>query len=616
MKKNVTRLLSLVLCLGMLLSILTVAAYADTSTPAGIVEAAYALADGESLEGTYTLTGTIISIDTPYNSSYKNITVTIAVAGCEDKPIMCYRLKGTGADALAIGDTITVTGTLKNYGGTIEFNSGCTLDAVVKGEGETPVAPEDPLEIVEAAYALAVGASLPYNCTLTGELISIDQAYDATYNNITVTMAVAGAEDKPIQCYRLKGDGIATLAEGDTITVTGQIKNYNGTIEFNTGCTLDAVVPGANAIVLPEVPEHIAAVEAAYALAKDTAMEEASTLTGFITTINTPYNATYGNITVTIEVPGCEDMPIMCYRLIGDGIDTLAIGDAITVTGTLKNYNGTVEFDAKCTLDSVIKGSGEVPVAPEDPIKIVEAAYALSTGASLPYTATLTGNVVSIDSAYDETYGNITVTIAVPDAEDMPIICFRMKGEGAETIEVGDAITVTGVIKNYYGKIEFDTGCALDAVIKGGVMAPDAGVSVSGTIISGKNTTGTITVELTNDANTYTATTEDGSYTIEGVAAGSYTMTVSKYGHVTRSYSVTVGSEAVKQDVQICLIGDANGDGQISVGDVAKVYAHIKGNELTDAYALECAEVSGDGKLTIGDTAKIYAHMKGGKQLF
>ena len=31
-------------------------------------------------------------------------------------------------------------------------------------------------------------------------------------------------------------------ADGATITVTGTIKNYKGTIEFDKGCTLDAIV--------------------------------------------------------------------------------------------------------------------------------------------------------------------------------------------------------------------------------------------------------------------------------------------------------------------------------------------------------------------------------------
>jgi hypothetical protein len=40
-----------------------------------------------------------------------------------------------------------------------------------------------------------------------------------------------------------------------------------------------------------------------------------------------------------------------------------------------------------------------------------------------------------------------------------------MKGEGADVITKGDEITVTGVLKNYYGTIEFDAGCTLDSYV-------------------------------------------------------------------------------------------------------------------------------------------------------
>ncbi len=97
-------------------------------------------------------------------------------------------------------------------------------------------------QILKDAYALADGESLPYQVTLTGKITMIDEMYDAEYNNITVTMVVEGYEEYPITCYRLKGDGIDQLAVGNIITVTGTIKNYKGTIEFDAGCTLDAVV--------------------------------------------------------------------------------------------------------------------------------------------------------------------------------------------------------------------------------------------------------------------------------------------------------------------------------------------------------------------------------------
>ena len=107
------------------------------STPAEIVDAAWALASGETLEGTYTLTGVITELGT-YNASYSDINVTIVVEGKDDKPMYCYALKGATDGQLAVGDTITVTGTIKNYNGKVEFEKP-QLDSHIPGEGgETP----------------------------------------------------------------------------------------------------------------------------------------------------------------------------------------------------------------------------------------------------------------------------------------------------------------------------------------------------------------------------------------------------------------------------------------------------------------------------------------------
>ena len=48
---------------------------------------------------------------------------------------------------------------------------------------------------------------------------------------------------------------------------------------------------------------------------------------------------------------GCEDKPVRCYGLTGEGVKQLQLGDVITVTGVLKKYAGGVEFDTGCTLD-------------------------------------------------------------------------------------------------------------------------------------------------------------------------------------------------------------------------------------------------------------------------
>lgn len=92
-----------------------------------VVRAAYALASGESMTESRQLHGEVVSIDTPWSRDHKNITVTIQVGELADMPIMCYRLTGSNAEYLKVGDKITVEGILKNYNGTIEFDKGCKL---------------------------------------------------------------------------------------------------------------------------------------------------------------------------------------------------------------------------------------------------------------------------------------------------------------------------------------------------------------------------------------------------------------------------------------------------------------------------------------------------------
>jgi hypothetical protein len=97
-----------------------------------VVEDAYNLEANADLDGVKTLKGTIIEIYTPYSEQYDNITVIIAIAGAEDKPIKCYRMKGEGAATLAVGDVITVTGTITHFvhssgDSDIQFKANCTF---------------------------------------------------------------------------------------------------------------------------------------------------------------------------------------------------------------------------------------------------------------------------------------------------------------------------------------------------------------------------------------------------------------------------------------------------------------------------------------------------------
>lgn len=198
----------------------------DIMTEAEIVAVAYTLEDQAKLPGATALTGTIVAIPIPYSEQYGNITVNIQVGDLVDQIIQCYRLKGEGAADLKEGDEITVFGVIKNYKGTIEFDAGCIL---------IPAESAQSARVAGYAYTLEEGATMSRESTITGVITAIPSAYSADYGNIIVNIDVPGLEGYTVQCYRLTGG--EDLAEGDTITVTGTITNYKGTIEFGKACT-------------------------------------------------------------------------------------------------------------------------------------------------------------------------------------------------------------------------------------------------------------------------------------------------------------------------------------------------------------------------------------------
>ena len=94
-----------------------------TNAQQSLVDQAFALTGSATLQGT--LTGTVISIKEAYSSGYGNASFTIQVQGTSGvKDLYCYRCTPVGAGEIAVGQTVTVSGTIKNYKGTIEFDKG------------------------------------------------------------------------------------------------------------------------------------------------------------------------------------------------------------------------------------------------------------------------------------------------------------------------------------------------------------------------------------------------------------------------------------------------------------------------------------------------------------
>lgn len=305
-------------------------------------------------------------------------------------------------------------------------------------------------EIVDYAYTLADGEKTDKTYRLFGTIVNIPTAYSEQYGNITVDIHIEGKEDMPIQCYRLKGEGVADLKVGDQITVEGILTRYKTTFEFAAGCTL---------IGYGEIPSQQAILDAAYALGADEKMGAPTALEGTIVKIVSAYSEKYGNITVDMVCDGREDQIIQCYRLAGEGVADLKEGDVISVMGTIKNYAGkTVEFDQGCVL---------LPAGTAHDVRTAMSCYTLAADEKMPKESKMTGVITSIDTAWNEKYGNITVTIVAGGQDAYKIQCYRLAGEGAADLQVGDIITVKGTFKNYAGKTyEFDAGCQLLSVVR------------------------------------------------------------------------------------------------------------------------------------------------------
>lgn len=150
-----------------------------------VMNEAALLSVGESLSGTYELSGTVTQIDISYTSS-KGVCLYFDVYEPKSRELYCYQLKGDGASEIEKGDFITVSGTIKNYKGMLEFDKGCTLISYNGDENtDLPDLSNDPYSNMTASafyanYSPATSNDDAYYRSLhgfmSGELETPDQA--------------------------------------------------------------------------------------------------------------------------------------------------------------------------------------------------------------------------------------------------------------------------------------------------------------------------------------------------------------------------------------------------------------------------------------------------------
>ncbi len=148
--------------------------------------------------------------------------------------------------------------------------------------------------------------------------------------------------------------------------------------------------------------------------------------------------------------------------------------------------------------------------------------------------------------------------------------------------------------------------------------AAPVGSTVSGTVTSYLDDAQDVTVQILDGETVIGSDVKAGntvSYSISNVANGDYTLRVSKKNHVTRDYAITVSGDT-SVDAKICPLGDATGDGKITILDVSTTNNHFRHVKDLTGYALQCADVTKDGKISILDISQINNHFRTVKSLW
>lgn len=174
------------------------------------------------------------------------------------------------------------------------------------------------------------GASAQPNVIVNGDVnvkLGTNPTYTATPNNISAPYTTS---------FATSNDSVATITDAGVLTPVA-IGNVNVTATVNGTTSSNYAVR-----VWPAEPTNISEAIDICTLTGTTATPIDYTVSGIIKTIVTPYSDNM--ITVDIED---ETGEIQCYKMAG-GSD-LTVGDYITVTGKLKKYSSTNEFDAGAT---------------------------------------------------------------------------------------------------------------------------------------------------------------------------------------------------------------------------------------------------------------------------
>lgn len=368
------------------------------------------------------------------DSTFPDVTMTYAISG-EGATLEGNVLTYT-AGAADLTATLTVT---FSCGSETPVTKDCSFTVspipTVPADGTT-LSITDVIDLADSLKAYGNG----YNggktseiYTISGIVTSIKSDWNPEYNNMDVYISDDVNGTNSILVYRLG----TQVAEGDVITVTGKLGYYNGSAQVAQGAT--AEITGQETLPTVETLTVTEALEVA-----DGATVKVS---GTVSTVNYSWSDSNKNMSVTIT-DGTNTLYI--FKL----ASKVALGDIITVEGTMATYNGAKQIAAGAT--AVVTGKAEV--------EYTEMTIAEALAAADDTLVEVTGTVSTINYSWSDTSGNMSVTIT--DGTNTLYI-YKLETKVAE----GDNITVKGCMDTYNNARQIAAGAT--AVINTNTDNPD-----------------------------------------------------------------------------------------------------------------------------------------------
>lgn len=360
-------------------------------------------------------------------------------------------------------------------------------------------------EIKEMTCAEAAAAALELGENETGT----DSV--AVIGYITNTNGEISRNQQTFYMDDVKGSGLKTfqaywanvpdpekpLNVGDKVLLKGLLLHYVSSsgshqAEIKNG---DVVVLESVEVSFDTIPvDACEAIEEGLALNHDEYTEDYFAVTGVVANQPT-FNEEYSQTTFNLE---CETATAIFKAYNCAYTNTFAIGDQVLVTGKLYNYNGTIEIK-NGKVEFLAAGGVVLDTIPVNVAAAVAVGKALEKGAETKDVYVITGYVDSIQSAWLESYGNISFYMT----DDMAVhnydfLAYRVKcdAETAAKIVPGTKVSVTAGIQRYYKEatdelpekdlVETTSGGILKLTIASAVESIELEIPATKAIINGQ----------------------------------------------------------------------------------------------------------------------------------